>query len=127
MSRWQFHDPVATDTYVFPKNPVSMGTIQPKQATTSSARSAVDGKIRSTRTQTAPFQWSFAGRLRSQSEYGVMLDWVSRPNAIQVTDHLGRVHLVLGKSFTPAEVAAGGRNSWLMSYTLETLYLKRIS
>lgn len=127
MSRWTFYDPVALDTYVFVKNPSKMTTIEPKHRTTAVPISPVDSLRRATRLPDLPFQWSFTGRLRSKTEHDTFVNWAGRQNRIRVTDHLGRVHEVLPKLFGPTPLERlGTPNPWLMDYTFETLYIRRI-
>jgi hypothetical protein len=128
MSRWQLYDPVADDTLTFRHNPKTMTSMAPGHATKAQAKSPIDGKIRALRAPDKPFTWSFSGRLRSKDEYDALLAWCQRPNRLQLTDHVGRVHELLAQRFaaTPVE-KSGGHNDWLFGYTIDTLYLRRVS
>jgi hypothetical protein len=126
--RWQLHDPVANQTLVFSHNPATMASMAQPHTTKALAKSPIDGKVRSSRTPDKPFTWSFNGKLRTQDEYDALEAWVNRPNRLQLTDHFGRVHEVLGQRFSPTPVEkSGGHNPWLFHYTVDMLYYRRLS
>jgi hypothetical protein len=127
--RWQLNDLVANQTYTLPCNPSAMTSPSIAHATTSFRRSPIDGVVRVFRPGDKPRQWSFTGRLRTQSEYDAFVDWCNRPNRIQLTDHLGRVHSVLLQDFAPQPIERSGRKDtpWLFAYTVTAIYYGRIS
>ena len=128
VTRWQLYDPVALDTLTFVHNPATMTSMAQPHTTKSLATSPIDGKVRSARLPDKPFVWSFSGKIRTQADYDALLAWVNRPNRLQLTDHFGRVHEILGQRFSPTPVErSGGRNPWLFAYTVDTLYYRRIS
>lgn len=128
MTKWQLYDPIATDTFTFTHNPLSMTSMAPPHTTKSTARSPIDGKIRSTRTPDHPFPWSFTGKVRTQDEYDLFVDYANRPNRLQLHDHFGRVHWVLPVKFSPTPVEKSGVvNPWLFAYTVDCIYYGRIS
>jgi len=128
MSRWQLYDPVADQTLIFAHNPATMTSMAQPHTTKSLATSPIDGKVRSARTPDKPFVWSFSGKVRTKAEYDALDAWVNRPNRLQLTDHFGRVHEVLGQHFSPTPVEKSGvPNPWLFAYTVDTLYYRRIS
>lgn len=128
MIRWQLFDPVAGERVIFVHNPRVMTSMAQPHTTKSLATSPIDGKVRSARTPDKPFVWSFSGKLRTQGEYDALLDWVNRPNRLQLTDHFGRVHEILGQRFSPTPVEKSGvRNPWLFAYTVDCLYFRRLS
>lgn len=125
--RWQLHDLVADETYTFKHNPKVMTSMAPPHQTKSMAR-AIDGKVRGLRTPDHPFVWSFSGKVRNKSEYDTLLAWSRRPNRLRLTDHVGRVHDVLPQKFSATPVEKSGMGDpWLFEYTIETLYLRRVS
>lgn len=126
--RWQFSDPNGDESLVFVHNPHGMTSLAPPHVTHPTARSPIDGKVRATRAPDKPFTWSFTGKLRTQAEYDALLDWSRRPGRLQLTDHLGRVHELLIQRFSPTPVEKSGvPNKWLFAYTVDTLYLRRVS
>lgn len=128
MVRWQLHDPVAVQTYVFPHNPATMTSMAQPHTTKSVAASPIDGKVRGFRTPNVPFVWSFAGKVRTKADYDALDQWVHRPNHLHLTDHFGRVHDVLCKQFLPTPVEKSGEgNPWLFAYQVDCMYFRRIS
>lgn len=126
--RWQLYDPVEDETLVFAHNPSAMASMAQGHATQSAAASPVGGKIRSFRAPDKPFAWSFTGKVRTQDEHDVLLAWVYRPNRLQLSDHVGRVHEILGQRFSPTPVEKSGTgNDWLFNYTIDALYIRRLS
>ena len=128
MSRWQLYDPVVHDTLTFRRNPQSMTSMAQGHTTKAQARSPIDGHVRTIRTPDKPFTWSFSGKLRSKDEYDALLAWTQRSNRLRLTDHVGRVHELLPQKFsaTPVEKSGAG-NDWLFTYTIDTLYFRRVS
>jgi hypothetical protein len=128
MRRWQFYDPVVHDTLHFTRNPASMTSMAQGHTTKSLAISPVNGKVRAFRAADKPFVWSFTGKTRTKTDYDALLAWANRPNRLQLTDHLGRVHDVLPQRFSPTPVEKSGEgNPWLFAYTFDCLYYRRIS
>src|SRR4051794_22764766 len=118
--RWTLHDPVLGDSYTMEINPNAMtalggplqvraGGIMPKGAALLFGRPAL------------PTDWQFSGVLRSQAQYEAFVDWMSRPNRLQLTDHLDRTLVVQLKSFEP--VASRGRRAvpWRHTYSINAL------
>jgi hypothetical protein len=102
-------------------------TMQPHR-TTSHRASPIDGKIRAMRGPDLPFAWQFSGKVRSELEHKHLLDWAGRQNRVRITDHLGRQHEVLVQAFeaTPVD-KSGSANDWLFTYTVKTLYFRRLA
>ena len=128
MSRWQLYDPIVHDTLTFRHNPQTMTSMAQGHTTKSQALSPIDGKTRALRSPDKPFTWSFTGKVRTKDEYDALLAWSRRPNRLRLTDHVGRVHELLPQRFsaTPVERSGTG-NDWLFSYTIDTLYFRRVS
>lgn len=126
--RWQFYDPVATDTMVFGNNPATMTSLVQPHTTKSLVCSPIDGRVRAWRTPDHPFAWSFTGKLRTKDDYDAFIDWAARPNRLQLSDHVGRVHEILPSRFSPTPVEKTGTgNPWLFAYTVDCLYYRRLS
>jgi hypothetical protein len=128
VTRWSINDPVAGDSFRFARNPSAMSSVSQPHRTTSHRASPVDGKIRAMRAPDQPFLWQFTGKVRTDLEYKHLLEWSERRNRVRITDHLGRVHEVLIQGFeaTPVERSGNG-NGWLFTYTVKTLYFRRIA
>lgn len=124
MQRWTLHDPVAADTWQMRNNPRQMSSPVRGQRTTTGR---IRGVVRALRAPQMPMSWTFNGRLHRKEDYDALEEWAGRPNAIEITDHLGRVHRVVPQSFDPVPVEKSGvGNPWLFDYTFTALYLKRL-
>lgn len=120
-TKWIFTDPVGLDTLTFVRNPFEMAT------PTRPHRTQVMPGALAYRKGQLPTPWSFRGHLNSQDEYTFFRIWADKPNAIQITDHLGRVHEVMPQSFEPVPRRTRQGNQWRFEYTFRALYMRRIS
>jgi hypothetical protein len=116
--RWKFTDPVASETWTVPINPNTMTSPWPKTSITL-AGSPLGGDVRAL-VKTTPVEWSFGGVMRTQAHYDELLRWVSKPNPVTVTDHLGRTFNVLLTKFDPEDVRVVLPTKW--NYTV-TAYI----
>ena len=121
-------DPIALDSFQFTHNPASMTSMAQPHTTKAMPASPIDGNVRALRSPDHPFIWSFSGKIRTKADYDALLAWTSRPNRLQLTDHLGRVHEVLPQRFSPTPVEKSGVvDPWLFMYTIDCLYYRRVS
>lgn len=124
LTKWVLHDPVAGDSYTMTRNPRTMTSVTPSnQTNTWPTAFAVRLAFRTGR---KPTPWEFTGAVAARVDYEAMDDWARRPNAIEVTDHYGRVHLVVPVSFEP-KPRRSRSNYWRFDYTFKALYVRRIS
>lgn len=117
--RWVLEDPVALTTWTLPRNPYEMSTpVVPHRTSTMPGGLAF-------RRGAIPVPWSFKVRIRTQAEYDLFLAWSLKPNAIRITDHLSRIHLVMPKHFDPVPRRSQVGQHWRFESTFHALYIKR--
>lgn len=121
MSKWLLTDPVTSETWTFVRSPFEMAT------PTRPHRTQVMPGGLAMRKGTLPSAWSFRGYLRTKEEYDTLLEWSKKPNAIEITDHVGRVHEVMPQSFDPVPRRARQGVPWRFEYTFRALYLRRVT
>lgn len=116
VDRWVFTDPVTSATYTLPINPNSMTSPFRKTSKQTLPASPVDGRVRVLSTP-QPVDWQFGGVIRAQAHYDALLEWVTKPNPVTITDHLGRTFTVLLTSFEPQDQRARLATKW--TYTIK--------
>lgn len=117
--KWVLHDPVAGDSWTMLRNPFEMATPVVPNRTQPMAGGLAFRKA------PLPSPWQFKGRVKTQDEYDILLGWASRPNAIEITDHLGRIHVVVPTQFDPVPRRSRHTVAWRFDYTFKGLYLRR--
>lgn len=126
VQKWTFHDPVTTETYVFPISPYQMTTLTPKHShIVGAAGGHSEQRKRITEAPTQPFDWSFTGRIRTQQQHDDLDEWTRKGYPIHVSDHLGRTWEVLIRSFKPKDLR--GRLSTRWEYDIAGTVLGRVS
>lgn len=115
--RWQFHDPIAGDTYTFAQNPNKMSSFEITRAFNSGSSGSRDTRVRVRSEESGP-PFQFSGTLRTQAQYDAFVNWRFRTNPITVTDHFARKILFIPTGFEP-EDQRDGRNPWLHKYVFK--------
>lgn len=107
--RWLLEDPEANLVdYRLPVNPNKMTS--PYRSKNLETQSGPSGRMRTKMSyNTAPFEWTWSGKIRDQDHYDKLLEWSRVDNAILITDHLGRQWSVLPQRFNPDEKRPSAR------------------
>lgn len=116
--KWTFEDLDTAEVWTFLRNPYEMMTPTLPRGT------RVYQKGLAFRPGSMPRAWSFKGRVATQEEYDILLDW-SKRGRIRITDHLERVHIVQPMGFDPTPRRAHADRPWRFLYTFRALYLER--
>lgn len=131
MPRWQLHDPVAVQTYVFEHSPNKAQPINLEFNTITGA-SLRPGVGFARRSLPVPKDWSFSGFYSTQAHHDALLAWSQRNVQLELTDHFGRVFSILIKSFVPTErppdhPSKTGASEWRGTYQMNCLMIGRIA
>lgn len=120
--RWLFHDLEGNEPdYRVPFNPNRMTSpYKPKRYDT---LRGPNGRIRTLRLNSAPHEWTFSGVIRTDDHYQNLRVWADMPNAIEITDHLGRVWKVLPQRFNANEKRPSARIPDKYDYDFTVLVL----
>jgi hypothetical protein len=102
--RWQFFDPVASETYVFALNPNEGGSPSYDKTITQQSTSAPDGKtlLFEGQDQVQTLEWS--GAILEQAHHEKYVEWFQKRRQIRVTDDLGRVMWIYITSYKPTRL-----------------------
>lgn len=121
MSKWFFHDPIASTTYTFEINPKSGGTPSRKkkiayQATTAGGTLVFEGtdEVKDVEIQ---------GTLLTQAQLDAMNTWFDKRRYIEVTDDLARSFTIYITEFTATRSwrrSHPWRHDWTMRYLVVT-------
>lgn len=117
--RWQFIS--GAETYTFERNPRTMQPIVRPHSTSGGVASAVDGRYRGDRAPARPFDWSFQGRITTQTFYDALLYWAAKPEKITLRDHFERQHTIRLVAFEPEALPTRIDNDWRFEYTMRAL------
>lgn len=120
VQRWTLHDPVLHETYEFPLNPRSMGSIHRPRNITARTTTAVDGQSLVTEGNAPPHTWTFEGAILTPEHYADLLTWSQKPYRVTLTDHFGRSFDVVLQNFDTTPKRAVGRY-WRHEYTMTGL------
>lgn len=115
-TRWVFNDAVAVEAYTVPINPNAMTSPFGKTQKETLPASPVDGRVRAL-SRRQPIEWQFSGVIRTQAHYDALLRWVTKPNPVEITDHLGRTFTVLLTAFEPEDQRVKLATKW--TYTVK--------
>lgn len=118
--KWTIEDVATSEVWTFLHNPYEM------QTPTTSRRTQGHPRGLAFRPGAVPFAWSFKGRVYTEGEYAILLDWSTR-GRVRITDHLGRIHLVTPQAFDPIPRRSTASGHWRYTYTFLALYLGRES
>ena len=99
--RWEFYDPVTTDTYEFLMNPSEGGSPGYSKSITFSNTSAPGGKVLAFEGRDNVRELEISGVLKEASQLAAFETWFLKRNQIRVTDDLGRQFMVYITDFTP--------------------------
>jgi hypothetical protein len=120
--RWQFYDPVATETYTFEINPNAGGSPTYKKSVNYQNTTAPDGKtlIYEGQDEVQELEWS--GVILTQTHYDKYIEWWQKRRQIRLTDDLGRQYWIYLTSFVPNRVRASSR-PWKHEFTATAVIL----
>lgn len=121
VERWLFTDPATGETYRFPMNPHSMGSIFASRNLSVQTTTAVGGQALVFEGNMAPFEWEFEGAIFNHDHYDSLRRWVyEKPNRIYLRDHFGRTITLTLQSFAP--IPKRRRNKyWSHDYTITAI------
>lgn len=117
--RWKFTQ--AADTYTFERNPRTMRPTARPNSTAPGVLSPVDGRFRGDRAPARPYDWSFEGRIKTQTFYEALLLWSEKPGRIVLTDHFQKTLTLRIVAFEPVAMPTRIDNDWLFNYTMRCL------
>lgn len=124
-TRWILYDPVAVETWTMPINPDSVSPIPARKRSLRFARGQrADQRVRTMATPAPIGEFTWAGVIRTEAHYNTLVAWAKKTNAIQVTDHRGKVYRVFINSFDPTDRPPTRRTSWRLRYTMKTSLLE---
>lgn len=104
--KWQFYDPVTTESYTFEINPSQGGSPQLSKNFAYQSTAAPDGKVIAFEGRIPVQTIEFSGTILSQSQYDAIIEWFNKPYQIQVTDDLGRSFVIVIEQFSPTRERA---------------------
>lgn len=122
VQRWVLTDPYASETYTFPKNPSTMGSIHPSKNVTVRNTTAVDGRALLFEGNPELTEWEFSGTFHSKDHYEALVAWSEKRNRLLLTDHFGRtfsIYLIRLEATPENKMNA----RWFHRYTMRALIL----
>jgi hypothetical protein len=124
--RWRLTDTRTGEQTVLYINPNTMSA-PPVAKALERVAPVRDGQNRmmSFQTPVTASDWSWGGVIIHQAQHDMLRSWAARGGTVQIQDHLGRVFDVLFRSFTPTEKAGRRPESWKMTYSINTSFLRR--
>ena len=137
MSRipWRFADPVTSDVYYLPVNPLDdncSGVISKQTKYEVPVSTYVskygDLKVDDVVAQDAPSEirrFSYKGTLYTRGEYMAFMEWFSKPYEWELRDDLGREFLVFAESFEP-ERQRSAKFVWKHSYVIAGIIIREL-
>jgi len=145
VQRWKIRDPETDEVWVMPRNPNQMTSPHPPKNVTVFAMQAParDGFLKEDgRTvgrfhnrgmsrvliqRADPFDWSFAGDIRTEQHYRDLVEWSSKLHLVRVHDHLGRVFEVRMTSLDLDEARPRRDHAWRFTYTVHALVYRQVA
>lgn len=124
--RWKFRDTVTGEVYTVPINPDSMSSVDGKKAVRHGRGRKQDSRVNTILSAPPPQAWEFGGAIRTKAHYDALENWAERPNAVEITDHLGRTFRVVITDFLPVDRNPTPLTPWRLRYTVKTNILKRL-
>lgn len=116
--RWVFDDLTTLETYTFVVNPATDERQEHQKNATITNTSAPGGNALIMEGRETVKEGSFAGVIFTEAEYNVFDNWARRRHQIQLTDDLGRVQIMIMKSFQ-ATRRRSHNHPWAHDYTIE--------
>lgn len=121
MAKWQFYDPIATQTYTFEISPDSATMGGFKRNLNIVATSAPNGAAVKFEGRKNPEHIRFSGTLLTQEQYDALNLWAEKHYQIRITDDLNRQFWVYMISFSPSRQLSLSR--WRHSWSAEGIKL----
>jgi hypothetical protein len=121
--RWEFYDPIETETKVFEINPNAGGTPTYERTISYQSTLAPDGPTLVFAGRNQPLKISFSGVILTETEYDDMIEWFQKNYPIQLTDDLGREMIILITKFEPKRIRMASRQ-WRHDYSVEATILE---
>lgn len=125
--RWVFTDLTTAATYTVPLNPNVMTSPYPQKAKQPMPQFARSGQGTAIASPTLAFQWTFGGSIRSQAHHDALAAWAAKEYPVTITDHYGRIFVVVLQHFQPDEKRPSKQFPWKFNYTMVTLMLERLA
>lgn len=116
--RWKFKDLKTNEVWTVPLNPDNMTSPYPQRKYVYNSTTA--GPAGTTVTHEAhsdPVSWQFSGQILDRDHFDKLLYWSRKKNRIQITDHYGRIFIVLLDQFNVLPKRAYGK-PWRHTYTM---------
>lgn len=115
--KWNFYDPIASESYTFPVNPNQGGTPGRSKKLDSQSTAAPDGKTLIWEGRDSPKTIEVQGVVLTQDELEAFDAWFEKRHQIRLTDDLGRVFWVYITDFK-ATRNNKAHYPWHHSYTM---------
>lgn len=124
VQRWQFQNIKTGEVFIVPLNPNEMTSPYPPRNFSYKTTTAgpAGGRAVTYESYAGTQDWSFGGTILDEAHYKALLAWSYVPGKVQITDHLGRVFVVVFKQFevTPKR---SYQHAWYSEYTMHaTVY-----
>ena len=117
--KWEISDGDTTVNLAY--NPVTMSSPFPqKQISISTPLNLV------TLEPSPAFQWTFEGNVYTDEEYNKLVEWHSKDQILELTDHLGRMWNVISERLDIKDRRDTKKNSQRYTYTWTVLNLGRV-
>lgn len=123
--RWILHDPRGPESYTMHINPNQASS--PRKVKQLSHGIRLDGAATTFQAPPAPQEWSFGGVIRTKEHHDELLRWSRKKGPLRVTDHLGQTFEIMIRDFETAERRKTALTPWRLTYTMQTLVLRRIA
>lgn len=121
--RWIFHDPVASTSWTVPINPDSLSAPLKSRKVRFGNGFRRDTRVRTFVVPPDPKVFTFGGVIRTQAHYEGLEAWAKKPNAIEITDHMGRTWRVAPTAFEPTDRRPTATVGWRLRYTFRATLL----
>lgn len=122
VTKWQFWDPIASETYVFPINPNAGGTPTRAKSLAIEKTAAPDGKAILFEGREDPRKISVSGAILEEAELNAFYAWYDKRHQVRLTDDLGRQFWVYITNFSATRDRRQS-HPWHHSYQMEMTIL----
>ena len=119
---WLFYDASTGDSYSLPINPADEGSNMRRKSFDIQNTSAPGGKVLIFEGRDEPRTASWTGTLLTEDQYNKFIDWFEKRHQFQVTDDLGRGHMVYIQGMDVRR-RRSYQFPWRHEFTIEVNYL----
>lgn len=121
IERWTLTDPATGETYTFPRNPRTMGSLYGMRNLSSQSTTAIEGQAIVFEGNKKPVEWEFEGAILEYAHYEALRKWVyDKNNRLYLRDHYGRVITLTLLGFEPKPKRRTNKY-WSHDYTIRAL------